>query len=170
MNDSGAMIMGVFVHRLFALAKSVVEGCDRVFEEAPVMAKDGYIQVSPSLHAQIDGILIDAANLKKLVAGRATKGSSESSRTFNFRQERSKALNQLLDGLSLGTIKDTQARNSLEHFDEYLDDLGASLADGEAPPHPAAAYNLVLSSWGIVTQFTKCTWPTRRPISILSAR
>jgi hypothetical protein len=56
-----------------------------------------------------------------------------------------------LVGLSLEAISDVQVRNSLEHFDEYLDDLGARLEDGEHPPKPAAAYNIVFSSWKVAS-------------------
>jgi hypothetical protein len=149
MNESASMIVGVYVHHLFALAKAVRDGCDQVFADAPIPPSDGYIKVNPGLHSRIDGILIDAANLKKLIKTPAERGKSESQRTFRFRRQRTEALTEFLRGLSLEAISDVQVRNSLEHFDEYLDQLGAKLEDGEQPPKPAAAYNIVFSSWNV---------------------
>jgi len=149
MNKAASMILGVYVHHLFALAKAVRDGCDQVFEGAPIPPSDGYIKVDPGLHARIDGVLIDAANLKKLIRTPAERGRSESERTFRFRQQRTESLTEFLRGLSLEAISDVQVRNSLEHFDEHLDKLGAQLADGEDPPKPAAAYNIVFSSWNV---------------------
>jgi hypothetical protein len=64
------MIVGVYFHHLFALAQAVRDGCDQVFADAPISPTDGYIKVDPALHARIDGVLIDAANLKKLIRPR----------------------------------------------------------------------------------------------------
>ncbi len=149
MNSKAAMILGVYVHHLFALAKSVRDGCDLVFLLAPIPEKDGYIKVSPELHARIDSVLIDAANLKKLVRTSPTKGKSESERTFRFRRLRTKLLAEYLSGLKLDAISEVKVRNSLEHFHEHLDKLGARLEAGEPPPQPVAAYNLAFSSWAV---------------------
>lgn len=147
MTDAYEILLEVYVHHLFALARAVRDGCNNVFAEAPIPASGGYIKVSHNLHAKIDGVLIDAANLKKLIHTSANRGKNESKRTFEFRQLRSKKLADLLSNLSLPTLLNVQLRNSLEHFDEHLDDLGAKLKDGEAPPKEKAAYNLVLSHW-----------------------
>jgi hypothetical protein len=149
MSQAHELLFAVYLHHLFALAKAVQSGCNAVFAETPLPASGGYIKVSPELHAKIDGILIDAANLKKLIRTPTERGKSESKRTFEFRRLRSEALVNLLAGLSLPTLYDVQLRNSLEHFDEYLDELGANLKDGEAPPKAMAAYNLVLSHWEV---------------------
>lgn len=156
------MVLGIYVHHLFALARSIRDGCDAVFKLAPVPAKDGYIKVSVELHAQIDSVLIDAANLKKLVRPSAERRSKESARQFAFRQVRMAELDSLLAGVAITTIEETQTRNSIEHFDEYLDDLGASLEAGEPPPKPAAGYNLAFSSWKVVeTVVRKELYPLR---------
>jgi len=150
------MVLGVYVHHLFALAKAVRDGCDAVFAMAPVPKRDGYIKVSPELHARIDGVLIDAANLRKLLRGPAERGKGESARQYQFRQLRTSELSALLEGITLLTIMDAQARNSIEHFDEYLDGLGSALEAGEEPPKPGAAYNLAFSSWQVAETLANC--------------
>ena len=55
----------------------------------------------------------------------------------------------MLDGLALDEILNTKVRNSLEHFDEYLDEMNASLVAGEPASAPMAAYNMVLSHWEV---------------------
>lgn len=155
MNKSGAMILGLYAHRLFALASAVRQSCDRIFELAPLPEKDDYIQVSPELHALIDAVAIDAANIKKLIDTPADRQNGESERAFVFRRTRTKQLQQLLKGLSLAAICGAKLRNSLEHFDEYLDKLGARLDAGQAPPDPAAAYNLACSRLEALTTLAK---------------
>ena len=150
MTRSAALLAGVYLHRLFGLAQSVRDGCNEIFDSAPVAEAGGYIKVSPELHAAIDAVLVEAANLKKLIITPTARGSSESARTFRFRRSRTEAVAELLDGLSIEAISDAQVRNSLEHFDEYLDKLGGRLASGGPPPEPIAAYNLALSSWAVV--------------------
>lgn len=147
MKKGATLVLGIYVHHLYALAKGVRDGCDAVFDMAPVPKQDGYIKVSAELHARIEGVLIDAANLKRLLRPPQARGSKESARRYAFRQQRTTELAVLLAGISIPTIEDAQARNSIEHFDEYLDELGASLESGEPPPKPAAAYNFAFSSW-----------------------
>lgn len=152
MNKSASMVLGVYAHHLFALAKAVRDGCDQVFVLAPIPAKDGYIKVSSEVHACIDAVLIDAANLKKLIRTPPDRGKRESTRVFQFRRQRTDLLADFLKGLSVEALCDVQVRNSLEHFDEHLDKLGARLEAGEAPPQPAVAYNLVFSSMEVVAR------------------
>lgn len=159
-------MLDVYAHHLFALAKAVRDGCDQVFSDAPVPAKNGYIKVSPEIHARIDAVLIDAANLKKLIRTPTDRGKSESTRVFEFRRQRTEVLAEFLKGLSVEAICDVQVRNSLEHFDEHLDKLGAKLAAGEEPPKPAAAYNMVFSSWNVVTSVARTeVYPLRVYVS-----
>ncbi|GGX96860.1 hypothetical protein GCM10007160_25640 [Litchfieldella qijiaojingensis] len=38
-----------------------------------------------------------------------------------------------------------KVRNTLEHFDEYLDEANVKLYKAKTPPSPVAAYNMILS-------------------------
>jgi hypothetical protein len=139
----------IYVHQLFMLAKSVRDNCDLIFADTPLPKTGFYIKVSPELHARIDAILIGAANIKKLIQTPAKRGSCESKKIFELRQGRVKVLGEILKGLALDEILNTKVRNSLEHFDEYLDEMNASLAAGEPASAPMAGYNMVLSHWEV---------------------
>jgi hypothetical protein len=150
LNKAASLIFSVYVHRLYALATAVRDRCDAIFKAAPVPHEDGYFKISDEIHAQIDAVLVDAANIRKLIDTPATKGSSESTRVFEFRRERTRLLSEFLKGIPLESILDSQARNSLEHFDQYLDKLGARLNAGELAPQPMALFNIIFSSWSYV--------------------
>lgn len=144
-------LFAVYLHRLYSLSIAVRDGCDEVFRLAPPPARDMYIKVDPVLHSRLDAILIDAANIKRLVATNPLKGKNEATRTYNLRIARSEALAALLAGIDISAIVDVKLRNTLEHFDEYLDDLNAKLHAGDVPPAPMAGYNLTLSHREVMT-------------------
>ena len=144
-----APLFTVYVHQLFALALSIREACDQIFLDTPVPEKGFYINVSPQIHARIDSALIGAANIKKLLRTPEKRGSSESQRVYKFRIERSRLLAEWLAEVDLAEILNTKVRNTLEHFDEYLDAENVKLSAGGAPPAPVAAYNMVLSHWEV---------------------
>jgi hypothetical protein len=138
-------LFAIYVHQLFALAKAVRDNCDLVFLDTPLPETGYSLKVSVELHARIDAILIGAANIKKLIQTPAKRGSSEPKRVYELRQDRGKVLRAIVDGLTLDEVLNTKVRNSLEHFDEYLDEINASLATGEPASAPMAAFNMVFS-------------------------
>ena len=59
-------------------------------------------------------------------------------------------LSKLTSTVTLKEILNHKVRNTLEHFDEYLDEANVSLSQGKPPPSPMAAYNMVISHWQAV--------------------
>lgn len=141
------MLQAIYVHELFALARGVVKGCDAVFAEAPVPEENMYLKISPDVHNNISQILLNAANIKKLIETPGVRLSRESRAQHRQRMERCSALRGLLDGVELSTILETKVRNTIEHFDEYLD--RASLQIAQNPPAPMAGYNMAISHWAV---------------------
>lgn len=91
-------------------------------EPGPYLAKVD-IAIDPLIYA----IISDAARIQKLiVAGKRQK--NESAKRFAFRDARASYLSSLLQGLELNEVRRTAVRNSLEHFDEWLDDIAIKIA------------------------------------------
>ena len=151
MKASDTRLFVLYLHELFMLAKAVRDGCDHVFAQTPPPANGHYIKVDPDLHSTINGVLIDAANIKKLVHTGERRLTKESKKVFELRQERSRLLRLLLNGVELDEIVNTRVRNTLEHFDEYLDETNIALSSGRKPPAPMAAYNMTFSDWDVTT-------------------
>ena len=55
-----------------------------------------------------------------------------------------------MGGIKLAELLNAKVRNTLEHFDEYLDEANLALSDARVPPSPMAAYNMVLSRWDAI--------------------
>jgi len=135
----------IYYHRLHSLGCAVVRQCEDVFARTAEAAGDEYYRrASPDIHAIIDAALTNAGNIKKLLRpGRPLR--KEPAEVLAFRERRVKALNALLDGVELSEIFSTAGRDSIEHFDEYLDrEIVAGGSDPDATP-VFAAYNLVVA-------------------------
>ncbi len=142
----------VYFHELWGLADSISKKCFIVFEACPVPAKDGYIKIDPALHGVIAALLAEAANLKKMLAVPDRPGFKESEEQFAFRVGRTKLLNEALGYPDLSEISRAETRNSVEHFDQYLDRASLSLSASDGEVSGMALYNMVLSSWAVFSE------------------
>ena len=123
MKASETALFRVYLHELFMLAKSVRDRCDAVFSKTAPPASGYYINVDPELHSSINGILIDAANIKKLIHTGPKRRNGEAKKVYDLRQQRSHFLADLLVGIELEDILDTKVRNTLvglTRFDGHL--------------------------------------------------
>src|SRR5690349_212996 len=139
----------LYVFELWGLADSVAKKCAQVFEQCPVPEKDGYIKVDPSIHSRIASLLAEAANVKKLLTVPTKPSFKETNDQFNFRVERTTLLNEALKSPPIVELSNVEARNSVEHFDQYLDRaiLFFSVPGRSEPGF--MLYNMVLSSWEV---------------------
>ena len=152
----------LYFHELWWLAHSIKTKAERLFSEATVPETGNLIQVNPDLHSLIASLLSDAANLKKLLITPNTRLNGESGRRFRLRKARAAALREVVSRISLAEILNPKVRNTLEHFDEYLDEANLALSEATTPPSPMAAYNMVLSRWEV---FSPRVYPVRVYIS-----
>lgn len=120
--------------------------------------RDGYIHVDPEVHGQIASLLAEAANIKKLLTVPHRPSFRETKDEFAFRVERAKLLNASLGEPPLFETSSVEARNSVEHFDQYLDRANLALTTGASPKPGMALYNMVLSSWNV---FDKKAFPLK---------
>ena len=155
-------LFSLYIHELWWLAHGIKEKTDRLFAEAKVPDEGNVIQVSPELHSLIASVLSEAANLKKLIVTPSTRLNGESGRQFRLRKGRALALTKLLQGITLNELLNAKVRNTLEHFDEYLDEANLAISEALHPPSPMAAYNMVLSRWEV---FNPRVYPIRLYIS-----
>lgn len=155
-------LFSLYVHELWWLANGIREKTGRIFSKAKVPEQGYAIQVDPQLHSLIASALSDAANLKKLLVTPTARLNGESGRQYRLRRGRAAVLNKMLEGLQLNELLNAKVRNTLEHFDEYLDEANLSISEAKNPPSPMAAYNMVLSSWDV---FDPRVYPIRLYIS-----
>lgn len=155
-------LFSLYFHELRWLAHSIQTKSEKLFGEAKVPEEGDVIQVNPELHSLIAAILSDAANLRKLIVTPHTRLGSESGRQFRLRKARAAALRAAIKGIELVELLNSKVRNTLEHFDEYLDEANIAVSEAKAPPSPMAAYNMVLSRMEV---FTPPVYPVRLYIS-----
>jgi hypothetical protein len=123
-------LFSVYVYELHWLASDVVRRSDGVFERTPPPAPGtGYIHIDSSLHAEIYALLGDAAKIRALISERR-RMPWQSQEEHELLGHRARALSGLLSGLRVATICSADARNSVEHFDEKIDQTALSTYNG----------------------------------------
>jgi hypothetical protein len=118
-----------------------------IFDKTPPVPAppDRYISSAPEIHEFIYGVLMDAANIRKLLLVPDKPNSRESQRRFSLRRYRAAFLRSALKTVVLQEILDQKVRNTLEHFDEYMDEAVLELSDSTTRVSPWAAFNLIVS-------------------------
>lgn len=115
----------LYVYELHRLSYSVITNAEALFaltEPGPYLAK-----VDSLIEERVYAVITAAARIQKLLMAGSRK-KSESARRFSFRAARAEYLTTLLRGQDLSEIKKTAVRNSLEHFDERLDDAALKVS------------------------------------------
>lgn len=128
---------GVYVYELHWLAADVVRRTDLVFEHAqPAKAGTDYLKVDSRLHAEIYALLGSAAKIRALIEQRP-KRRQQSQEEHQTLVHRTNAMRELLDGIDLEVVLSPAARNSVEHFDERLDQTALAAHHGtiQLPVH-----------------------------------
>jgi hypothetical protein len=151
----------LYYHELWWLSHSVLRKSELVFNKTPI-PDDGFtMQVSSEIHSLIASLLSDAANIKKLVSTSSVKTNGESGVRFKLRKERAKELADFIAPLQIKELLNHKVRNTLEHFDEYLDESNYDVSR-KAPQGRIAAYNVILSHW---EAFSPRVYPIRLYVS-----
>lgn len=137
----------IYFHELWWLTESIKRRCEELFRETPIPEQGYYFKIEYHIHSLINDILSDAANLKKLITIPTRKTYNESSRQFQIHVDRSKLLQEKIKGIEVNEIKSVKVRNTLQHFDEYLDEANIEASEGKLSHHQMAVYNFVMSHW-----------------------
>ncbi len=155
-------LFSLYIYELWWLSHAIKTKTEKLFAEAKLPETGYTIQVNPELHSLIASLLSDAANLKKLIVTPSARLDKESGRQHRLRKARAAALKELVAGIPLAELVNVKIRNSLEHFDEYLDEANLAVSEVKIPPSPMVAYNMVLSHW---EAFNPRVYPIRVYIS-----
>ena len=156
--DLNGHALGFYGHELWYLASSVKNRCEAIFTATQVPESGHYIKVDAAIHSDIFGVLSQAAGIKKLMLTPSAKSKGESRRAFQLRRFRAHFMAEFLRPLKLSEVLEAKVRNTIEHFDEYLDEAVIQVSDPATRPSPWAAYNMVLSDWGV---FNPRVFPVR---------
>ena len=140
----------LYYHELWWLSHSVLRKSEQVFNETTIPDDGFVIQVSPEIHSVIASLLSDAANIKKLVSTSSVKANGENGVRFKLRKERAKELADFIAPLQIKELLNHKVRNTLEHFDEYLDESNYNVSR-KAPEGRLAVYNMILSHWEVIS-------------------
>ncbi|HAT7555678.1 TPA: hypothetical protein JAW29_002925 [Citrobacter freundii] len=140
----------IYLHELWWLTESIKRRCEELFRETPLPEQGYYFKIEYHIHSLINDILSDAANLKKLITIPTQKTRGESPRQFQVHVERSKFLQAKIKGIEFTELKSVKVRNTLQHFDEYLDEANIEASEGKLKSHQMAVYNFVMSHWEAV--------------------
>jgi len=139
----------LYFHELWWLSNSICQKCENVFKETQILDNGMLLQVNPTVHSLIASLLSDASNIKKLIDTPAGKLRGESSAQARLRKERAKVLKDTIESVELTEILNHKVRNTLEHFDEYLDEANLKFSRELQTSSPMAAYNMVFSHWEV---------------------
>lgn len=140
-----AKLKAIYFHELGFQCTAVRDNCEKVFEYPPPPPGERNFVIEPAkLHVAIGNALTAAANVKKLLDDKRPRNErNESVGAHELRQARAQMLMAELEGVSLDEILKVSVRNSLEHFDEYLDKENIRL-NGQLVPS-VVLYNVGVS-------------------------
>jgi hypothetical protein len=127
-------IAGLYLSELHGIAEAVVRSTETVFERVRTSEGDAaHIQVDHEVSGMLVDAVTNAARIRSLVVARPRDGS-ESAVTFELRARRAAWFREeVLQGLRLDMVLGASVRNTLEHFDEYIDDLARRAAKKQLP-------------------------------------
>jgi hypothetical protein len=141
----------LYLNELWWLSHSIYQKCENLFSETTIPENGMLLQVNPKIHSLIASLLADASNIKKLIDTPTGKLHGESSAQARLRKERASALKNKIGSIELTEMLNHKVRNTLEHFDEYLDEANLKLSRETHSSSPMAAYNMVFSHWEVTT-------------------
>lgn len=158
----------LYLHEVYMLAVYMKTTCESLFETAPARKEDSlesYVQVGRDIHTDLANLLTAAARVRALVIDRP-KGKRQTHYRYSLQKARVAWLRQQLDGVPLEAILDAGVRNSLEHFDEYLDEMAGDLAEGVAAPPALVAIDVTLGHRGLLDYLNDALGGTPRQMFV----
>lgn len=161
---------GVYITELYWLARDTREACLRTFDAAIAPPPESsYIKVDHELHRELYRILNNAARMKALIKSRV-KSRNQSASAYEFQEFRTNWLGRILGGISTSELLHAKVRNTLEHFDEYLDQTAIRSWRGSIPTPTLIPTDMTLGRDGTLEQFDiGGTSPTIYPLRVYLA-
>ena len=143
----------VYLVEVYRLADDVVTELDlaTAIVETPAVGT-GLITVNHAVHSHIASALNSAARLRTLCVDRG-QGPGQSALAHKIQLRRASWLRGLLSGIDLDPLGEAKVRNTLEHFDEYVDETAIAAANGEMQLPALVPVDFVLSQRDLLEQF-----------------
>jgi hypothetical protein len=147
-------LAGAYVTEAYSLAVDVVERADSVMANAsPPPSGSSYIKVDHKLMAELVMLTGEAARLKALITDRP-RGKKESAAQYEVRRGRTSWLSdELLRGLGISALHEAGVRNSIEHFDEYLDETALDASQQKLPLPVVVPLDFAVGRRSTLSQF-----------------
>ncbi|WP_275779743.1 hypothetical protein [Paenarthrobacter sp. Y-19] len=144
---------GVYLSEIYWLARDTAHHCEAIFEDvkAPPNAADSYFLVDRELHMRIYQILNNAARIAAFLKQRGKR--NQSAGQYAIQQERVKWLRSVFDGVETTEISHARVRNSLEHFDEYIDETALKSSRGDIPKPTFFPMDMAFGQAGTMDRF-----------------
>lgn len=139
----------LYFHELWWLSNAILKKCDQIFNSVDDPDAGYSMQHNPDIHSVIASLLSDAANIRKLILTADVKLKGENGERFKLRKQRVKEIADFVMSLGVKELLNHKVRNTLEHFDEYLDEANQNLSNQPFQGR-LAAYNLIMSHWDVV--------------------
>jgi hypothetical protein len=123
----------IYFKELAFRCTEIKEECEEVFAVA-VPSEETPFTILHAVHSSLGLVLTSAANVKKLLDDKRPRDKRfESEDSYKQRLARAKMLQTEIDGIDITEMLDVQVRNTLEHFDEYLDTESVRLSHETVP-------------------------------------
>lgn len=111
---------------------------------------DKYFFIRPEVFTRISTIQVHSANIKKFLFPTPRK-KNEAAYKFEYREKRTAELQAYFDLDKISEIKNAKVRNSLEHYDDRLDNISLRLWNGTIDKQfQVITSNTILSSEGAI--------------------
>lgn len=109
---------------------------------------DNFFYIEPRIFTKITSAIVHGANLKKILFA-TPKTKKEAQQKYDYRVLREYQLKKHFNSDDLSEVKKTMTRNSLEHYDERLDNISLKFWQGKiSGKYDVVVNNIVLSSEG----------------------
>ena len=147
-------LSSIYLAELRQLSSTTVEAIDAAIghltEPPPGKA---LITINHEVHRLLVQAVTASARVRALCWDRG-RGQKESPLQYEVRRRRAAWLRTFLEGVDLAPLSDAQVRHTLEHFDEYVDQLGVTGASGRLPLPALVPVDMVLSERHLLEQFS----------------
>lgn len=154
------LLINDYLQELFALSSEIVKTFDQietlVHSRKPGMegvftlphAPNKYFFIQPEVFTKIATIQVHSANIKKILFATPRK-KGEAKYKYDYRVKRAEEIQSYFDIEEISEIRISNVRNSLEHFDERLDNISLRLWNGTInKKYHIIASNIIISSEG----------------------
>ena len=143
---------GIYINELFWLLAAIRKNCETLFEKAKITETGYAMQVDVEVHSLIKSIVNDSSHVANLIDPRERR-KDEPIEHYIFRKERGKHLREIFNSISIEKILNRNLRDSIEHFDERLDNLVQSVSKKVKKKQQNLAHNMVFSHKEVIVPF-----------------